>query len=68
MGRAAIEQLEHRPHHSAYGADVDAVVVEVLGGSVVVPEQLVGAVDEVGLEAGLHGRHHGSARSATTAR
>ena len=52
VGRAVLEQVEHRRDHAADRADVDAVGIDVLRPRVVVPEQLVGAVDEVDVHGG----------------
>jgi hypothetical protein len=44
---AVFEQSQHGPEDAAHGVDLDPVVVEVAGEREVVPEQLVGTVDEV---------------------
>ena len=61
----SLEQLEHDADHAADRADLEAVVVEVRRQRVVVPEQLVRAVDQVH----LHPAHRSDgSRSTTTAR
>ncbi len=47
MRRAILEQRERRAEHAPHGVDLDAVVVEMAGQREVVPEELVGAVDEM---------------------
>src|SRR5947208_2400540 len=49
MRRALLEQRERRAEHAPHGVDLDAVAVEMAGQREVVPEQLVGSVDEVDL-------------------
>jgi hypothetical protein len=44
---AAIDHAEHGPDHAAHGADLTAVLVKSRRHRVEVPEELVGAVDEV---------------------
>ena len=47
VGGPFLEQPERRAEHAAHGVDLHAVVVEMAGQREVVPEELVGAVDEM---------------------
>ena len=47
VGRAAANHVQHRPEHAAHGGDLAAVLIPRGRQGVVVPEQLVCAVDQM---------------------
>jgi hypothetical protein len=50
MGGAAVDHPEHRADDAANGRDLPAVTVARRRDGVIVPEELVGAVDEMNVQ------------------